>query len=81
MIISYSQFRSRVSDNTSNIRWDKSKELIMALASAEIMPRTTRRKVLDFQAIGDTKIFSLARKITYPPALFPDGKYDSDAPL
>lgn len=49
---------SRISDKTCDVKYDKSKASITALASAERVLLTTHHRVLDFQTIGDTTIFS-----------------------
>lgn len=36
---------------------------------------TTLGNVLVYQAIGDTQLFSLTRKITCSPVILPDGKF------
>ena len=70
---------SRISYNTCNIKWDKSKALIMTLTSTEIVLLTTWHKSFHFQAIiWHTVLFFPARKITCPPMLLPDGKLARD---
>lgn len=47
-------FWSRISDRTSDIKYDKSKTSIITLVSLEIVLLATLGKVLDHQAIRDT---------------------------
>lgn len=47
-------FGSRISDRTSDIKYDKSKTSIITLVSLEIVLLATLGKVLDHQAIRDT---------------------------
>ena len=74
-------FGSRISDRTCDIKYDKSKTSIKTLVSPEIVLLATLGKVLDHQAIRDTQLFSLARKITCSPVLLHEGKFAKDASL
>lgn len=47
-------FGSRISDRTSDIKYDKSKTSIITLVSLEMVLLATLGKVLDHQAIRDT---------------------------